>query len=93
MRTEDSFLAFAKQLKVFTLHWEHFRAARLTAECTRVPLYSDCGPINSKCAKRSLVEYVAIKSRFKLFKNSMPRSAYRMKIAVSLGLAFMEIEK
>jgi hypothetical protein len=88
-----SIRAFAKQLKVFTHHWEHFRATSLTAEYTQVPLYSGCGAINRTSAKRSLVEYVAIKSRFKLFKNSMPCSAYPMKIAVSLGLAFMEIEK
>jgi hypothetical protein len=57
------------------------------------PLYSGCGAINRTSAKRSLPEYVAIKSRFKLFKNSIPCSAYRMEIADSLGLALMEIEK
>lgn len=65
-------------------------AKRLTAVS---PLYSGCGAINRTSAKRPLPEYVAIKSRFKLFKNSIPCSAYRMEIAVSLGLAFMETEK
>jgi hypothetical protein len=51
------------------------------------------GPAYKLRRQADLGEKLPQGSRFKLFKNSIPCSAYRMEIAVSLGLAFMETEK